>query len=122
VSIGTGDRQDKISYEQAKGWGLLGWARQIAPVMMDSVSEAVDYELDWVLGDSTAGRHFRLQPALKIAANAMDDASPENMDNLKREADTFLRDNLTTVQRISDLLRSGRGSDMPGIGLSAQTR
>lgn len=45
VSVGTGDRNDRITYREAKGWGLLGWANQIVPVMMDSVSEAVDYEL-----------------------------------------------------------------------------
>src|SRR2546427_5230224 len=35
VSVGTGDRDDKITYAKAKRWGLLGWARQIIPVMMD---------------------------------------------------------------------------------------
>ena len=118
VSVGTGDRHDGIKYEHAKRWGLLDWAKQITPVMMDSVSEAVDYELDWVLGNSSAGRHFRLQPELKIAANQMDDASPENIQNLKQEAENFLREEqtLADVQTISDLLRTGRGSDMPGIG------
>jgi hypothetical protein len=38
VSVGTGDRQDQITYSSAKDWGLLGWARQIVPVLMDSVS------------------------------------------------------------------------------------
>jgi uncharacterized protein len=124
VSVGTGDWHDGITYKDAKGWGLLRWAKQIAPVMMDSVSEAVDYELDWVLGDSTAGRHFRLQPTLKIAANQMDDASPENMQNLEQEAENFLREEkiAAKVQAICELLRPGRGSDMRGIGPSVQVR
>jgi len=41
VSVGTGDRQDQITYDAATGWGLIGWARKIVPVLMDSVSEAV---------------------------------------------------------------------------------
>jgi uncharacterized protein len=45
VSVGTGDRQDQITYASAKDWGLVGWAKQIVPIFMDSVSEAVDYEL-----------------------------------------------------------------------------
>lgn len=50
VSVGTGDRQDQIKYADAKDWGLLGWAKHIVPVLMDSVSEAVDYELKYMPG------------------------------------------------------------------------
>jgi|GEM_PF-1563472 len=45
VSVGTGDRQDQMTYASAKDWGLLGWAKEIVPVLMDSISEAVDFEL-----------------------------------------------------------------------------
>ena len=43
VRVGTGDRQDHISFAAARKWGLLQWAKQIVPVFMDSVSEAVDF-------------------------------------------------------------------------------
>ena len=57
VSVGTGDRQDQIKFAQAKDWGLIGWAKQIVPVLMDSVSEAVDFELT-TLPECT---YYRLQ-------------------------------------------------------------
>jgi len=57
VSVGTGDRQDQITYASAKQWGLLGWAKQIVPVLMDSVSEAVDYEIKALPGCT----YYRLQ-------------------------------------------------------------
>ena len=62
VSIGTGDRQDHLKYEQVKNWGLAQWAREIAPVFMDSTSEAADQELHFILGSQ---RHFRFQADLK---------------------------------------------------------
>ncbi len=57
VSVGTGDRQDQITYASAKDWGLLGWAKEIVPVLMDSVSEAVDFELRALPGCT----YYRLQ-------------------------------------------------------------
>lgn len=116
VSVGTGDRDDRITYNDAKGWGLIGWAQQIIPVMMDSVSEAVDYELNAVLGAAAERQHFRLQPRLHIASNDIDDVEPENLENLKTEAEGFLQQNAATMKVICDELRQGRGSNMPGTG------
>jgi uncharacterized protein len=122
VSVGTGDRDDRITYDRAKGWGLIGWAREIVPVMMDSVSEAVDYELDSVLGAVAARQHFRLQPRLMVAANEMDDTTPENLENLKREAEEFLQKEGPMIQTICAELRSGRGYTMPGTGLPGKEK
>src|SRR5215472_8590733 len=121
ISVGTGDRYDRITYREAKGWGLLGWAKQIVPVMMDSVSEAVDYELAAVFGDTSNGMNFRLQPRLTIASNEMDDTSPENLENLKKEAQKMLEHQAAVIQTICSLLRSGRGSNMLGAGLAGST-
>ena len=94
VSVGTGDRQDQITYAAAKDWGLLGWAKQIAPVLMDSVSEAVDYELRALPGCT----YYRLQvPHLQAASNDMDDVDPKNLNNLQDVAEEY-------VSSISDVL------------------
>jgi patatin-like phospholipase/acyl hydrolase len=116
VSVGTGDRNDRITFDEAKDWGLIGWASQIIPVIMDSVSEAVDFELDAVLGGAVSRQHFRLQPRLTLASNDIDETSPRNLQNLKMEAEKFLHDNAATIAAICAALRSGRGSDTPGIG------
>ena len=113
VSVGTGDRDDRITYGQAKGWGLLGWAREIVPVMMDSVSEAVDYELDAILGISA---HTRLQTKIDVASPEMDDVSADTLANLRVQAEQFLRQNARTIQHVCAMLRPGRGSNLPGAG------
>ena len=49
VSLGTGESSRPIMYEDACKWGLAGWARPILGVMFDSVSDAGDYQLRWML-------------------------------------------------------------------------
>ncbi|HMK28394.1 MAG TPA: CBASS cGAMP-activated phospholipase [Terriglobales bacterium] len=113
VSAGTGDRPDAIAYRKAKTWGLLGWARLIVPVIMDSVSEAVDYELDTILGKAN---HYRLQPELTTASSEMDNVSSANLEQLQIEGQEFVQKNAEAIEQICALLKPGRGSDLPGIG------
>ena len=113
VSVGTGDRQDSITYLQAAEWGLLGWAKQIVPVFMDSVSEAVDYQLNLMPGC----KYRRLQVShLQAAENEMDDVTPDNLANLQSTAKEYVATISAELDTICADLKEGRGSDMPGIG------
>jgi uncharacterized protein len=115
ISVGTGDRQDRITYTKAKKWGLVGWARQIVPVLMDSVSEAVDYELKSFPGCD----YFRLQPEnLPQPCAAMDNVTEENLEALQTLGEKFAEANAATLDQIAVLLQEGRGSTLPGIGLT----
>jgi len=115
VSVGTGDRQDNISYAEAKNWGLLGWAKRIVPVLMDSVSEAVDYELS-SLPECT---YYRLQvPNLPQNAADMDNVTPENIASLQKIAKDYIARESALLDKIASDLRPGRGSDLPGVGPS----
>jgi len=114
LAVGTGDRHDPINYKAAEGWGLMGWANQLVPLFMDSVSEAVDYELSW----SIRGDFDRLQSPLDIASPEMDDASPENIERLKQQAQTFINKNEEKIDGIcTRLLRrnSGKRYDSPAL-------
>jgi hypothetical protein len=116
LSVGTGDRQDQIRYTRAKKWGLLGWARQIVPVFMDSVSEAVDYELKTMPGCA----YYRLQVSpLEGASGEMDDADPENIKQLQNVAARYVEEISHDLTRICAELEGGRGSNVPGIGRKA---
>jgi uncharacterized protein len=113
VSVGTGDRQDNITFSQAKNWGLVGWAKQIVPVLMDSVSEAVDFELS-ALPECT---YYRLQALdLPPAAGQMDNVTPENLANLQSIANIYVSSHAADLDKICAELKPGRGSNMPGIG------
>jgi uncharacterized protein len=100
ISLGTGQLERPISYEEAKGWGMLEWARPILDVVFDGVADTTDYELRQVLDD---GRYFRLQTSLDYGSDDLDDASRTNMrallqkgEELTGEADRqgFFRDAL----------------------------
>ena len=116
VAVGTGDRYDRLSYQRARRWGLLGWAKQIVPVMMDSVSEAVDYELNWIAQPNSGSKYHRLQPKLTGVSNEMDDVSPDNMKGLRALAENYIQENSAVLNEICRELKMGRGSNMAGIG------
>jgi hypothetical protein len=82
----------------ARSWGLFGWAKQIVPVMMDSVSEAVDYELRTLPGCT----YFRLQvPHLPPASNKIDDVSRANLENLQLVARKYVQEKKDDIAKIS---------------------
>jgi patatin-like phospholipase/acyl hydrolase len=87
VSLGTGQFQRPIRFEQAKSWGLVGWARPIIDVMLDGVSDTVDYQLQQL---APAVRTFRFQGPLTAASDELDDASAANLGRLERFARELL--------------------------------
>jgi patatin-like phospholipase/acyl hydrolase len=116
VSAGTGNRQDQIAYSTAKDWGLLGWAEQIVPVFMDSVSEAVDYEMSALPGCT----YYRLQVKnLSPASNDMDDVTQQNLASLQTVARSYVASISRKLDEICAQLKEGRGSDLPGVGRTA---
>jgi len=80
---------------------------------MDSVSEAVDFELT-TLPECT---YYRLQPLnLPLSASPMDNVSPENLDALQTIAKNYVAAQSAQLDQICAELKPGRGSNMPGIG------
>ena len=89
LSLGTGQRTRKRPFEEIKDWGLAKWARPILDVVFDGVSDAVDYQLDHVLG---VDRYWRLQTELTLASDDLDDASEDNLAKLRGQADDLIRE------------------------------
>jgi hypothetical protein len=82
-------------------------------VLMDSVSEAVDFELT-TLPECT---YYRLQVSgLPLAAGQMDNVAPDNLATLQTLAKNYLAANSSQLDQVCAELKPGRGSNMPGIG------
>ena len=94
-------------------------ADQIVPVIMDSVSESVDYELDAILGGAL---HIRLQRKLKLASPEMDDVDPDNISKLQQEARQFIDQSSAFLKELCKALAPGRGSSLPGVGVRGAAR
>ncbi|WP_243301020.1 patatin-like phospholipase family protein [Geothrix oryzisoli] len=93
VSLGTGLYTRPYRYEDAKGWGVAGWARPILDVIFDGVADTVDYQLRQLLPAGMDGipRYRRFQTDLDAGLSEMDDTSPEHLEGLHRAAEAILQ-------------------------------
>jgi uncharacterized protein len=87
VSLGTGERTTKRSFDEIKDWGLVEWARPILDVVFDGISDAVDYQVQHVLGEDG---YWRFQTELTKASDDLDDASEENLKLLREQAEELI--------------------------------
>jgi patatin-like phospholipase/acyl hydrolase len=86
VSLGTGEHTRRLRYEEVKDWGRLEWARPVLDVVFDATADAVDLQLQALLGSG----YVRLQTPLDEASDDLDDVSPENLAALEREAERLI--------------------------------
>ena len=86
LSLGTGSHTRPLAYDDVKDWGKLEWAAPLIDVVFDGSADAVDAQLTRLAGD----RYVRLQTRLDQASDALDDASPENLAALRREAEGLI--------------------------------
>lgn len=103
VSLGTGELTRPIPHKEAINWGKVGWLRPLLDCMFDGSSDAVDYQLEKMLGDD---KYFRMQSRLEKALDDMDNVTKGNIENLKRVAETLLVTHKKDLKRLCDILRS----------------
>jgi patatin-like phospholipase/acyl hydrolase len=102
VSLGTGRLTESISYQQAKHWGLVNWARPLLGVIMDGSSAAIDYQLDELLGRERG--HFRFQTLLEGVSDSLDDATPSNIAGLRKRAEALIKRDTAQLDAVCALL------------------
>lgn len=92
VSLGTGEQTRPLPYRDARGWGLVRWARPILDVVLDGVSDTVDHEVETLAETRDPGspRYWRLQPTLPPTVGDIDDASSDNLGRLRAAADRLV--------------------------------
>lgn len=96
VSLGTGAHTRRLRYEDVRDWGQLEWARPILDVVFDATADAVDLQAAALLDDA----YLRLQTRLDEANDGFDDASPENLAALTREAERLIATHQDELDRI----------------------
>jgi patatin-like phospholipase/acyl hydrolase len=102
VSLGTGRLTKSISFEHAKHWGVVQWARPLLGVMMDGSSAAIDYQLDELLGQDAG--HFRFQTVLEGASDRLDDAAVSNIDGLRALAEASIEREQARLAKVCERL------------------
>jgi hypothetical protein len=86
LSLGTGITKREIPFDEAKDWGLAGWARPLLYMFFDGVCDVVSYQMD----QEADLAHLRLD--IKLGNDPddpnddLDDASPHNIQRLEDKA------------------------------------
>jgi uncharacterized protein len=96
ASLGTGQHTRPFPFDEVKDWGQLEWARPILDVVFDGSADAVDAQLAALVRD----RYIRLQTRLDEASDALDDASPDNLAALRREAERLIARRSADIDRL----------------------
>ena len=109
VSVGTGKEKKKYDHRKAKDWGAVGWARPMIDILLSASAEVVDYQMRQlfkVAGCSDC--YVRLEPELGKAKPEMDDASDENIRQLKDAGACFIKDHAEELDEIVSRLCQNR--------------
>ena len=101
VSLGTGSQTRPYTYAQTRWWGQLQWARPLIDIVFDGVADTTDFQLSRVLPDRG---YVRLQTELRIADDAMDDASPQNLAHLRQEGEALVAERSADIDAICERL------------------
>lgn len=95
LSLGTGELTRPIPYEEARTWGSALWVMSLLDCMFDGASKAADHQMRLFLGE----RYQRLQITLELASDDMDDASKDNIRNLKQTARELINANKSVLEK-----------------------
>lgn len=106
VSLGTGDIKEPIAFEDARSWGLAGWAQHLMDINFDAMSSTVDYQLKRLLPICRDGQqhYYRFQTRLTGASDTLDDINPKNIARLKELANDLIDQNDERIDRLVEML------------------
>ena len=106
VSLGAGKSNPPVSLTKAEDWGVAQWARPILDTVLDGVSSTVEYQLRSLLPARPDGtdRYFRLQTTLNERNSSLDNATRENLEALRTQADRLVEERSYEIDRICEAL------------------
>jgi patatin-like phospholipase/acyl hydrolase len=100
LSLGTGEQTRAYTFEQARWWGQLEWARPALDMVFDGVADTIEFEARALMGE----RYVRLQTELDLASDDFDDASAANLADLRTEAELLIAASDAELDRVSAIL------------------
>jgi patatin-like phospholipase/acyl hydrolase len=103
LSIGTGYNKKKYDYRKVRKWGRVEWIKPMIDMMMDGVSDTVDYQVAQIYDSLDAKEQYlRIDSVLtpEIIPD-FDCVDPDNLHKLKDLADDVFSAN---EQEIYDFL------------------
>lgn len=86
ISLGTGAADTTGKYANLKKSGLVGWAPNIAGVLMDNAASYTEKMLQEECRHDPRIQYYRIQPRLDVTETAMDNGADLNIQRLKEVA------------------------------------
>lgn len=83
VSIGTGKQLKGYTYSEVKNWGPLSWAKPSIDIALEGGPQMTEYYMNQIASTVDDSKYYRIQPKLYDADSALDNATPENIENLR---------------------------------------
>jgi uncharacterized protein len=108
LSLGTGEINAQIRYEDARRWGTIHWARPLIEIAYDGSSDTVDGQMRQLMPIvKRPFVYYRFQASLSEANNGLDDTSEWNIQDLKRRAESIFDhpEKLEKIENLCKLLR-----------------
>ena len=99
LSIGTGRTTTSYSHDEAKDWGLAKWVKPALDIMMDGVSDTVDYQLSQIFDAAQASsQYLRINGELPDSVDpSIDCVEPGNLKALKEFGDQLYEENQQAI-------------------------
>jgi patatin-like phospholipase/acyl hydrolase len=106
LSLGVGEQTDPFRFSDAKNWGKLAWAAPAIDIMMDGITETVDYQIREAMAEHT---HYlrvqtRLGDTVGSPSDAIDDGSSINIARLVARGVTLAKAHEDDLCRLAELL------------------
>lgn len=78
LSLGVGEQGNPFPYAQARTWGKLAWAAPAIDIMMDGITETVDYQIREAMAENV--QYLRIQTRLGDTVGSPSDAIDDGSD------------------------------------------
>ncbi|WP_428641134.1 patatin-like phospholipase family protein [Roseibium sp.] len=111
LSLGTGKAPERaFAYEDALGWGALGWMQPsrgvpLLSILADGQAQTAAYQARHLFTDLPNVTYLRFDAELAADAEDMDNARPGNIITLNGAADRIIRDNTVLLDEIAEVLK-----------------
>ena len=100
LSLGTGAHTRPYTFDEARWWGQLEWARPVLDIVFDGVADTIEFQAATLMGD----RYVRLQTPLGSASDDLDDASESNVSALRALGERLIAESDAELDRVCAIL------------------
>lgn len=107
VSLGTGKQLKSYSYAEIKDWGPLGWAKPSIDIALEGGPQLTSYHMSQIASTIKNPKLYRIHPDLYGADPALDNATAENLENLRDAGIRNAEDYNETLDEIAEVLVNG---------------